>query len=95
MKIQNTDEIVKLQERGQITIPTSIRDQYGLKKGAKLIVRVQKKGIVLEPLYIRRKEKLLLIADAIIGSVNLDQHPEWSTKEKLQKSVRLIRSEWK
>lgn len=95
MTTQETVEIAKLQERGQITIPLSIRDRFGLKKGAQIVFRLQTNSILLEPMYSRRKKKLISIADATIGSINLKNHPEWHAKRKVQDWVDSIRKEWK
>lgn len=41
---------ITISEKGQISIPASIRRHYGLKKGDKLAVEVHKGAIVLRPL---------------------------------------------
>ncbi len=39
------------------------------------------------------KKQLEEVADKVIGSVNLDKHPEWKTKKSLQKWLRDLRKE--
>jgi hypothetical protein len=41
------------------------------------------------------KTELKRLAKAVIGSVDLREHPEWENKRKIQKWIRKIREDWK
>jgi len=40
---------IKVRERGQITIPTKIRNRYGITENAILVIKPLKNGLLLEP----------------------------------------------
>ena len=42
-------EKIKVWERGQITIPTKIRNQYGIEENTILTIKPLKNGILLQP----------------------------------------------
>lgn len=45
------EDVVKIMERGQVTIPFKLREMFNVQKGARLWIRgFQEKKIVLEPI---------------------------------------------
>jgi len=46
------------------------------------------------PMLSDEKNKLKQLANLVIGSVSLKNHPEWGSKRKIARWVRKIRSEW-
>lgn len=63
--------VVKLSNKGQLVIPSDIREKYGLRKGDRFLVRDVKGKIVLEPL---PRHPLLDLRGALksgAGAVNL------------------------
>lgn len=51
--------MVKVMERGQVTIPFKLREIFNLRKGFRLWIRVdQNKNIVLEPIKENKAEEL-------------------------------------
>ena len=54
------ERVTTVGERGQITIPKTIRDKEGLKKKDKVIVKIEDDKIVVEKLLSKKeKEKLM------------------------------------
>ena len=49
MAKSSTVEKIKVWERGQITIPTKIRNQFGIEENTILVVKSLKDGILLQP----------------------------------------------
>jgi len=94
MQLQDFTDIVKVQERGQITIPVELREKLGIEKGGKLVISIQSDAVVLEPIKKGRREQLSRVAEATIGSVDLKKHREWKTPYNMRKWMKSIRSEW-
>ena len=46
-----TDYVVKVRERGLITLPKEIMEKYGLREGSELLLRDEGHYITLEPRY--------------------------------------------
>ena len=42
----------------------------------------------------KERADLKKLADEVFGSVNLKNHPEWSTPKKIDQWVRKLRAEW-
>jgi hypothetical protein len=42
----------------------------------------------------QEKEELEVLADAVVGSVKRQSHPEWQTKKKINSWLKKIRQEW-
>ncbi|NJD76770.1 MAG: AbrB/MazE/SpoVT family DNA-binding domain-containing protein [Candidatus Methanoperedens sp.] len=74
-------ETITISSKGQIVIPTKIRKQFGLKKGEKLIIKVEDRNIKLIP-------KTVDIT-TLVGSVK----PVF-TKEEVRKKIREMRENW-
>ncbi|MCD6593213.1 AbrB/MazE/SpoVT family DNA-binding domain-containing protein [Candidatus Bathyarchaeota archaeon] len=60
--------IVKIDEKGRVVIPKSIREKVKLKKGEYVNVKVEGKSIVMEPLG--------SIADKYFGAFKISRWPE-------------------
>ena len=54
------DYVTVVGERGQITIPKSIRDKEGLKPKDKIIVKIEEERIVLEKQMTKREKHALM-----------------------------------
>jgi AbrB family looped-hinge helix DNA binding protein len=74
------ENIVKVKQRGQITIPLKIRGQCGIKEGDKLLVEVTEKGILFKPI-----PKLLDMAGIDAG---------YATVEEVKKMIDKLREEY-
>jgi len=46
--VSDTPELTTVTSKGQITIPSTLRDQYGLEQGTKLMVVPTEYGLVLK-----------------------------------------------
>ena len=44
-----TEKLVRVQEKGQVTIPAEIRRELGLKKGDLVAVSVTREGVLITP----------------------------------------------
>jgi AbrB family looped-hinge helix DNA binding protein len=60
--------IVKVDEKGRVVIPKSIREKVKLKEGGYVNVKAEGKVIIMEP--------LKSIADKYFGAFNVDRWPE-------------------
>ncbi|MEM3833379.1 MAG: AbrB/MazE/SpoVT family DNA-binding domain-containing protein [Thermoprotei archaeon] len=65
MKIMET---VKVDEKGRIIIPKSMREKAGVKEGSYVKIRADEKGIVIEPLE--------PIAEKYFGAFKITKWPE-------------------
>ncbi|MBS7659873.1 MAG: AbrB/MazE/SpoVT family DNA-binding domain-containing protein [Candidatus Bathyarchaeia archaeon] len=61
-------EIVKVDEKGRIIIPKSIREKSGVSEGSYVRIKVYEKGIIIEPLE--------PIADKYFGAFKITKWPE-------------------
>ena len=61
-------EIVKVDEKGRIIIPKTIRDKVGVKEGGYVKIKIDEKGITIEPLE--------PIADKYYGAFKITEWPE-------------------
>ncbi|MEM2511314.1 MAG: AbrB/MazE/SpoVT family DNA-binding domain-containing protein [Candidatus Methanomethylicia archaeon] len=61
-------EIVKVDEKGRIIIPKTIRDKVGVKEGGYVKIKIDEKGIIIEPLE--------PIADKYYGAFKITEWPE-------------------
>ncbi|MEM1514644.1 MAG: AbrB/MazE/SpoVT family DNA-binding domain-containing protein [Candidatus Bathyarchaeia archaeon] len=59
---------IKVDEKGRIIIPKSIREKAGLKEGSHVKIKADEKGIVIEPLG--------SIADKYFGAFKITKWPE-------------------
>ena len=74
------ENMVKVTGRGQITIPSKIRKQFGIKEGDSLLVKVTEKGILFKPM-----PKLLDMAGIDAG---------YGTVEEINKIIDKLREEY-
>lgn len=71
------EDIIKVMERGQVTIPLKLREIFNLQKGFRLWIRVnQDRKIVLEPVKEDKAKKL----SEWLKKMSKDKHVYW-TKE--------------
>lgn len=61
-------ETVKVDEKGRIIIPKSMREKAGVKEGSYVKIRVYEKGIIIEPIE--------PIADKYFGAFKITKWPE-------------------
>ena len=61
-------EIVKVDEKGRIIIPKTIRKKVGVKEGSYVKIKIEEKGITIEPLE--------PIADKYYGAFKITEWPE-------------------
>jgi len=62
-------ETAVLTSKGQLTVPSSIRDIFGLKKGSTVVFKVTEKGVSFMPCEVKVK--------------NADTQEEWDKIERL------------
>jgi looped-hinge helix DNA binding domain, AbrB family len=72
--------VVKVTRRGQTTIPQSIRKQYGIKEGDRLIVEATENGILFKPV------------PNILDMIGIDA--EYATVEQVNKMIDKLREEY-
>lgn len=92
--ITEHDKTVRTQITLTSTLKRLIEKQIGL-KGESLSEYLRRAAIIRLILDQDEKEDLKTLADKVIGSVKLKDHPEWTSKNKLQKWVKNLRNEWK
>lgn len=83
--------------RTQITLTKNIKkliEKHARSTGESLSEYLRKGALIRLLLENRDKDYLKKLADRIIGSVDLNKHPEWKTEKDVQKWVRKFRSEW-
>ncbi|MEM0085013.1 MAG: AbrB/MazE/SpoVT family DNA-binding domain-containing protein [Candidatus Methanomethylicia archaeon] len=61
-------EIVKVDEKGRIIIPKTMREKVGVKEGGYVKIKIEEKGIIIEPLE--------PIADKYYGAFKITEWPE-------------------
>lgn len=61
-------ETVKVDEKGRIIIPKSMREKAGVKEGSYVKIKVYEKGIIIEPIE--------PIADKYFGAFKIIKWPE-------------------
>jgi len=74
-------ETVKVDEKGRVLIPKSLREKVGVKEGGYVKIRADEKSIVIEPLE--------PIADKYFGAFKITKWPE-----DLDKFMVEVISEW-
>jgi AbrB family looped-hinge helix DNA binding protein len=57
--------LIRVQEKGQVTLPTDVRKKLGLKKGDLVAVRQTKDGILITPQQVIAKQALAEIGKAL------------------------------
>ena len=80
--------------RTQITLTKKIKEEVerrARKNGESMSEYLRKAAIVRINEEEKHKKHIDDIAKKVIGSINLKNHPEWSSKEKVYKWVREIR----
>lgn len=83
--------------RTQITLTEKIKgliEDVATARGESLSEYLRKAALIRLLLEDKEKGDLEKLAERVVGSVNLNSHPEWKTRSKVQKWVRNIRSEW-
>lgn len=72
------EDMVKVMERGQVTIPLKLREIFNLQKGFRLWIRVdQNRKIILEPVKEDRAKKL----SEWLKKMAKDTHVYWTRED--------------
>lgn len=82
--------------RTQITLTEQLKilvEAIAQEKGESLSEYLRKAAIVRLLVEETEKENLVNLAKRVIGSLNLDNHPEWKSRSNIQKWIRNIREE--
>lgn len=80
------EDMVKVMERGQVTIPLKLREFFNMQKGLRLWIRVdQDNKITLEPVKEDKKIKLRLFLE----KATKDKHVYWTKEDDT--SLALVR----
>ena len=82
--------------RTQITLTEQLKilvEGIAQEKGESLSEYLRKAAVVRLLVEETEKENLVNLAKKAIGSVNLDNHPEWRSRSGVQKWIRNIREE--
>jgi len=82
--------------RTQITLTEQLKilvEGIAQEKGESLSEYLRKAAIVRLLVEETEKENLVNLAKRVMGSLNLDNHPEWKDKNSIQKWIRDIREE--
>ncbi len=65
-------DIIKIGRRYTIVIPKKVREKLGLKEGAKLLLRVEGRSLIIEPL----PEEPFKILEKVIGEPYKEEEDE-------------------
>lgn len=63
--IQSERKLVRVQEKGQVTLPTEIREKLGLKKGDLVAVVETKEGVLISPQQVIANQALDKLGQAL------------------------------
>lgn len=83
--------------RTQITLTAKLKqliEQQAAPQGLSLSEYLRRAAILKLQLERQTAQKLQLLSKLVVGSVNLKDHPEWSTPQKINSWVSSLRSEW-
>lgn len=83
--------------RTQITLTKNIKkliEKHAQTTGESLSEYLRKAAMVRLLVENKDQNQLKKVADRVIGSVDLNIHPEWKNEKAVQKWVRKLRSEW-
>ena len=90
--LTNNDKSV----RTQITLTEQLKilvEGIAQEKGESLSEYLRKAAIIRLLVEETEKENLVDLAKKVIGSINLDSHPEWKSRSSIQRWIRNIREE--
>jgi AbrB family looped-hinge helix DNA binding protein len=62
-------EVVTVGEKGQIVIPKKVREDFGITKGMKILVKERKDTIVLKPARMSETQLLMLLSESSLKKV--------------------------
>lgn len=82
---QSERKLVRVQEKGQVTLPAQVREKLGLKKGDLVAVEETDKGILITPQEV--------VAMAALDRIGAELKKKGLTLEELIESGREIRGE--
>jgi len=83
--------------RTQITLGSKLKAEAEKRakiKGVSLSEYLRRALMIHISLEDKKEENLEKLADMVVGSVDLDKHPEWRSKKEVIKWSRKIREEW-
>lgn len=83
--------------RTQISLTPSIKRAIEAKRrltGESLSAYLRKAALIRLLAEEEEEEDLKRLAKAVIGSVSLKNHPEWSTKTRIRCWLKALRKEW-
>jgi len=92
-QIENDEKI-----RSQVILTASLKQWIEAKKrltGETLSEYLRKAALLRLLAEEEDKKELERLAQLVVGSVNLKNHPEWKTQKKLQKWLKNLRKEWR
>lgn len=87
------DEIV----RTQITLTKTIKsviEQKSAMLGISMSEYLRRAALVTALVDSEKEQDRTKLASAVLGSVNLQNHPEWKNKTSLKRWIRSLRNEW-
>ncbi len=56
--------LINVGEKGQIVIPKSIRENFNIKKGTRLLISEDREKIIIKPIKINEKHLLMLLSES-------------------------------
>lgn len=65
--IQQTRKLVRVQEKGQVTLPSEVRKKLGLKKGDLVAVTETKEGVLITPQQVIANQALDKLGEVLKG----------------------------
>ena len=83
--------------RTQITLTKTIKrlvENHARTQGESLSEYLRKAALIRLLVENKNKKDLKKLANRMIGSVNLNNHPEWKNEKELQKWLKKLRQEW-
>jgi len=60
---QSRERLVRVQEKGQVTLPAEMRKRLGLKKGDLVAVTTTDGGVLIKPVEVKRREGSLWLRE--------------------------------
>jgi len=90
-EIENDEKI-----RSQVVLTVRLKQRIEAKRrltGENLSQYLRKAALLRLTIEEKEKEKLEELAQLVVGSVSLENHPEWQTRKKLNKWLKELRQE--
>ncbi len=83
--------------RTQITLTDQLKyhvEQMASQRGESLSEYLRKAAIIRLLLEKQEQEDLKKLANRVVGSIKINNHPNWNSKEEIYRWSRKIRSQW-